>query len=208
MHNSNAPSGMELPSSRDLLRWTGIAGAIAALLLVTVVLPAEYAIDPTGVGRVLGLTQMGEVKMALAEEAALDAAADAAAAPIESVAPSDVAPGSADSVPAVAPAASHVTRVDLEPGQGREIKLVMQEGAQVDFEWTVEGGVVNYDLHADRPGVSYHGYSKGTALSGDQGTLIAAFDGKHGWFWRNRGSVAVVVTLRTTGDYSDLQEVK
>jgi hypothetical protein len=67
-------------SPRRLLRSTLIALAVAALLLVTVVLPAEYGIDPTGVGRVLGLTRMGEIKTRLAREAAADAAADAAAA--------------------------------------------------------------------------------------------------------------------------------
>jgi hypothetical protein len=57
-----------------------IALAVAASLLITIVLPAEYGIDPTGVGRVLGLTRMGEIKTRLAREAAADAAADAAAA--------------------------------------------------------------------------------------------------------------------------------
>jgi len=69
----------ELPSARALLRSTLIALAVAGALLLTVVLPAEYGIDPTGVGRVLGLTQMGEIKVRLAREAAEDAAADAAA---------------------------------------------------------------------------------------------------------------------------------
>ena len=67
-------------SPRRLLRSTMIALAVAALLLITIVLPAEYGIDPTGVGRVLGLTRMGEIKTRLAREAAADAAADAAAA--------------------------------------------------------------------------------------------------------------------------------
>jgi len=63
-----------------LIRSTLIAFAVAVALLVTVVLPAEYGIDPTGVGRVLGLTRMGQIKTRLAKEAAADAAADAAAA--------------------------------------------------------------------------------------------------------------------------------
>ncbi len=53
-----------------------LALVVAATLLVCVVLPAEYGIDATGVGRVLGLTQMGEIKTRLAKEAAADAAAD------------------------------------------------------------------------------------------------------------------------------------
>jgi hypothetical protein len=71
---------VEPPSPRKLLRSTLIALAVALLLLVTAVLPAEYGIDPTGVGRVLGLTRMGEIKTRLAKEAAADAAAEAASA--------------------------------------------------------------------------------------------------------------------------------
>lgn len=79
MSNPQLPS-IEPVSSRKLLRSTLIALAVALLLLFTVVLPAEYGIDPTGVGRVIGLTRMGEIKTRLAKEAAADAAADAAAA--------------------------------------------------------------------------------------------------------------------------------
>lgn len=64
-------------SSRKLLRSTLVALLMAALLLLPVVLPAEYGIDPTGVGRKLGLTQMGEIETRLAREAAADAAAAA-----------------------------------------------------------------------------------------------------------------------------------
>lgn len=74
------PFPLEPATPRKLLRSTLLALAIAALLLVTIVLPAEYGIDPTGVGRVLGLTRMGEIKTRLAREAAADAAADAAQA--------------------------------------------------------------------------------------------------------------------------------
>ncbi len=74
-----AQGGASVPSSRSLLRSTLLALVGAVAILVMVVLPAEYGIDPTRVGRLLGLTQMGEIKMRLAREAAEDAAADAAA---------------------------------------------------------------------------------------------------------------------------------
>ena len=73
------PAQGDLPSTRTLVRSTLIALVLAAAVLLTVVLPAEYGIDPTRIGRVLGLTQMGEIKVRLAREAAADAAADAAA---------------------------------------------------------------------------------------------------------------------------------
>src|SRR4029079_17768878 len=39
----------------------GIALLVAGLLLVTVVLPAEFAVDPLGVGAKLGLMELGAV---------------------------------------------------------------------------------------------------------------------------------------------------
>src|SRR6056297_1693614 len=72
MFNAQKPSLDELPISSQLLRSTVIAAASAAVILVTVVLPAEYGIDPTRVGSVLGLTEMGELKTQLAEEAEAD----------------------------------------------------------------------------------------------------------------------------------------
>ena len=56
------------PSVASLVRSTAVSAAVAAVLAVTCVLPAEYAIDPTGAGHVLGLTQMGQIKMSLAAE--------------------------------------------------------------------------------------------------------------------------------------------
>jgi hypothetical protein len=71
------------PDTRKLVRSTLIAAAVASVLLITIVLPAEYGIDPTRIGRVLGLTQMGEIKVRLAREAAADQAADDADAEAE-----------------------------------------------------------------------------------------------------------------------------
>lgn len=217
MYNANTPPLEELPSSRALVRSTLIAAATAVVLLVAVVLPAEYAVDPTGIGRVLGLTQMGEVKMALAEEAAAAEAAEAAALAGDSVpgaSPSVVATDSASAPPTSG--AEPATRADsvsitLTPGEGAEIKLAMDEGASVNYRWSVEGGVVNHDTHGDilnPPAGFYHGYSRGTAMESDEGVLVAAFDGTHGWFWRNRGSGEVTVTLRVNGEFQEMRRLE
>ena len=71
MTDPNTVRIQQQPSSRTLLRSTFLAATVAAVLLATVVLPAEYGVDPTGVGRVLGLTKMGEIKASLAREAEL-----------------------------------------------------------------------------------------------------------------------------------------
>lgn len=93
MYNTDFPSKADLPTTDRLIRSTVIAGVSALAILVTVVLPSEYGIDPTGFGRLTGLTTMGQIKMQLAEEAAAEEALSAA-----------VASGTANPTP-VAPAA-------------------------------------------------------------------------------------------------------
>lgn len=81
MFNTEIPSRAELPSTAQLVKSTLIAIAAAAVILVTIVLPAEYSIDPTGIGRVLQLTQMGEIKKQLSIEAEADRQRDRQQAP-------------------------------------------------------------------------------------------------------------------------------
>lgn len=74
--------GIEV-SSPGLIRSTMTAAAVAAGLLVVFYLPSEYGMDPTGLGGVLGLTEMGKIKQQLYAEAAADDAAAAGALPAE-----------------------------------------------------------------------------------------------------------------------------
>ena len=43
-------------SSKTLIKASSTALLLAAITLMTVILPAEYNIDPSGVGKALGLT--------------------------------------------------------------------------------------------------------------------------------------------------------
>ena len=217
MYNNTIPDAAELPSARKLLRSTFIALAVAGALLISVVLPAEYAIDPTGIGRLLGLTEMGEIKAQLAKEAEADAPPDATsqdgrAAAIAKPLP---APEATEPTASARPAQDVATpaqvwqdemQVVLQPGEGAEIKLVMKAGAKAEFSWTVQGGTVNFDTHGDGGGKSIS-YEKGRTVSADKGVLVAAFDGNHGWFWRNRGDAPVTVVVRVRGEYQDIKRL-
>ena len=44
----------------------------------------------------------------------------------------------------------------------------------------------------------------GLPISYVDGRGVAAFDGRHGWFFRNRTNADVTLTLRTRGDYTEL----
>jgi hypothetical protein len=149
---------------------------------------------------------MGEIKKELAAEAAADAAAQpAGVAAATAVQASPVAPVASPSAAPAAEAPKPVwrdeTRITLKPGEGIEIKLSMNKDARALFAWTVQGGVVNFDTHGDALGRSIS-YEKGRGVASDEGELVAAFDGKHGWFWRNRGNASVTLLLQTGGEYS------
>ena len=213
MYNAQKPNLDDLPTAGRLWRSTAIAAGAAALILVTVIWPSEYGIDPTGVGGLLGLTEMGEIKSQLAEEAEADRLMmEGQVEPQSSLQPGllDVIFGAivgtahAQEAPAEAPVWKDEIIFALEPGQGIEIKLVMEEGAVAPFEWAVEGGEVNFDLHGDGSGNEIS-YEKGRSVAEATGELTAAFTGNHGWFWRNRGDVPLSVTLRVAGAYSEIK---
>lgn len=228
MFNSNQPKDEELPSTEALVRSTALAIIVAIVLMFTVVMPAEYGRDPTGVGRLLGLTTMGEIKQSLEEEVkqqeqiahAQNMVAEAnevveGANPTSTTTEAKVATQLEPQVteqPAAAiptPLRSDEMTVTLVPNQGTEIKLTMKKGQKVSYSWTLSKGRANYDIHGDSETlkIDYHGYGKGSKEA-DQGTLEAAFDGSHGWFWRNRTNETIKITLKTEGDYSNIKHVK
>ncbi|MDR9424396.1 MAG: hypothetical protein RI567_03825 [Marinobacter sp.] len=227
MYNTDIPNREELPSTAKLVRSTIIAAIVALVLLVTVVMPAEYALDPTGAGRLLGLTEMGEIKVQLAEEAAADEAAQMVAVqspsdqqeaeavqpeaeePTQETASAPKLEAAPEEQQASEPAESKwqdEVRVVLTPGEGTEFKLTMEQGAVARFAWISEGGPINYDTHGNGSGRSIS-YEKGRGVPEDQGKLEAAFTGDHGWFFRNRNDNNITLVLRTGGDYGQLKKV-
>lgn len=210
MYNSDTPIQAELPSSQKLIKSTILAAISAVVLLFTVVLPAEYGIDPTGVGSILQLTEMGQVKQQLAEEAAADAAGLLATDTMtsETTDINNVTEQAMSATPADTAIASGEWRDEipftLTPGEGLEIKMKMDSGGKAEYSWVVAGGDLNFDTHGDAAGKAIS-YEKGRGVAADEGVLEAAFTGNHGWFWRNRGDSDVQVVLRTRGDYSTIK---
>ena len=238
MFNAEIPSRAELPSTVQLVKSTIIAVVAAAVILVTVVLPAEYSIDPTGIGRALQLTQMGEIKKQLAIEAEADRQRDRQQAPAtaapdrrsslpslltgllvssaaahphhesdEDVTPDGTPPGP---VAQAAPAGKTDEVVfTLKPNEGIEYKMTMLRGGVAQFSWHTDGGKVNFDMHGTpKGGGKETSYKKGSQVASDTGSLTAAYDGSHGWFWRNRGSADVTITLKVNGAYSEIRRIK
>jgi len=214
MYNSNIPSDRALPSTKRLLKSTVIAAAAAAVLLVTTILPAEYGIDPTGIGEALNLKKMGEIKISLAEEVAADAAEKAQEnvretdVPIQAAAPKETPVVQENT--SVKPVGNQDTAtVTLVPNQAAEIKVKMRKGEIVAYKWSSDAGKVNFDVHADSKAleIDYLNYEKGAAKI-KEGLITAAFDGYHGWFWRNRSDKPLTITLEVSGDYEYMKHLE
>jgi hypothetical protein len=97
-----------LPSLPQLLKATAVAVLAATILLVSVVLPAEYGVDPIGIGKVLDLSRLrspGPSKPAEPVNAELPAVLTQRSAPFRT-----------DEISIV-----------LKPGEGAEIKATMKK---------------------------------------------------------------------------------
>ncbi len=210
MYNNQQPSLDDLPTKGQLLKSTIVAALAATFILVTVVLPAEYGIDPTGFGSFVGLRKMGEIKASLADESSVEAPSEE---PLKSEAPEVVEQYSqqtadtltAESEPALR---SEEMSITLAPNEGKEIKLTMAKGDSVNYSWWTNGGRANFDTHADSKAlnIKYHNYEKGSKERSD-GVLEAAFDGNHGWFWRNRTAETMTVSLKVSGNFTDIKRM-
>ena len=198
MHNAPKPNLEVLPTKAQLRRSSIIAGIGAVFIGVAVYMPAELGQDPTGIGSILGLTEMGEIKQQLAAEAAADAELHG----------SDESSSLMDDIFGLFVSMAHAQEAwqdeitfTLEPGEFTEIKATMEEGATLYYAWTSTGGRVNFDLHAHAGGQDVT-YEKGRGQTEGEGSFETPFAGDHGWFWRNRDDEAVTVTLQLRGDYS------
>lgn len=210
MTEPRRPDQPPLPTPRQLAKATAIAAAVAGVLLVTTVLPAEYGIDPTGIGGILGLKAMGEAK----QKSDYPAGARFAFLSRPDL-PSILSDGryvTSGAVPVQADVEERTDEVSvtLKTGETAEVKAFMKAGASFRYVWSTDGGRLNFDFHGEPPNAPsnvFTSYAKG-ARDRAEGAFTAKFDGTHGWFWRNRTSQTITVTVKTTGRYEKLERVK
>ena len=174
----------------------GAALLVAGLILVIAVLPAEYGVDPLGIGAKLGLT-------------ALNATAES----IEKFQASAAA-GAGGGQPTIVAKNREFKQdtVDFKVAGGSfiEYKYRLDKGEALLFNWKASSAV-NYDFHAEPDGAPRgfaESYEKGNAASQAGGTFTAPFGGIHGWYWQNPGSQEVTVTLTTAGFYTVAHEFR
>lgn len=190
----------ELPSGKTLMKATVLSAAVAGTLLVTTVLPAEYGIDPTGLGAKMGLTALHAAPVQPEQKPAVEPATPAPSTSLLS--PADLG----QVWKSTRPFRSDALELTLQPGDGAEVKASMVTGERLVFSWEAKGGVVNFDMHGEEPnaGDEFTSYWKGKAQASGHGAFVAPFEGTHGWFWRNRGDTPVTITVSTSGYYNKL----
>jgi hypothetical protein len=204
---SNPAPDWQPPSGKRLARSVLVAAVVAAVLLVTVVLPAEYGVDPTGVGRWLGLNALREPSRTL--QIADPLAGNEAIREVE-------IPDLGEPVPLPNPAihqeqaAAPQTRtltITIPPEQETEVKTVLQASKAIVYSWQVEQGTVYCDFHGHDPAagdefwVRYQEHQEGSVANG---SLVAPFAGEHGWYWLNYNDFPVTITLTVTGYFDDI----
>lgn len=187
MHDISDLNREGLPSNKTLVKASFSAFLLASILLVTTILPAEYGIDPTGLGSSMGLTAMATVSAATSEETFTNATG-----PVWK---------------RNTPYRTDTMTLTLFPSQGAEIKAIMKAGENFVFNWEVKGGSVSFDMHGEplnAVGDEFTSYWLGQDESRSSGSFEAPFDGTHGWYWQNKGSKPVEVHLATSGFYTEL----
>ena len=97
------------------------------------------------------------------------------------------------------------------PARGeKEYKIYLEQGATFEYSWKTDGEPLFFDFHGE-PSGDKTGYFKSFKKSTDsqsEGTLTTIFAGTHGWYWNNKSSSPVSITLKVKGDYQRLDSNK
>jgi hypothetical protein len=187
------------PSLSTLATTTVVALVVAGVLLVTLVLPAEYAVDPLGTGRWLGLTEIASPSLTPVEAVSTDGAV---LAPVQN--------GPVGEYPAEFKL--DVVEITLQPYEYVEYKYRLEQGATMLYSWSANAPVI-HDLHGERAsGASDGGPAEESFDKRDRqrasGSFTAPFAGIHGWYWENPGGEPVTIRLTSSGFYSSALEIR
>ena len=176
----------ETPSMGTLAKATVLALIVAGVVLVVAILPAEYGIDPLGVGEVLGLVVLSDPTAATAGDVRPDGLV------------AEESPYRADRI-----------TFDLAPGGSVEYKYRLEPGQSMVYAWEASGPVRS-EMHSesdDAPEGTAEFFEILEETTIAQGSYTAPFPGIHGWYWLNlNDDEGVTVTLVSSGFYSYAME--
>lgn len=173
MQTKRSTSSAQQPRRAKILLATLVALCVAVLILITIILPAEFDRDPLGVGEALGIKGLSrETQVEVVRKEKNGYREDA-------------------------------VTFELLPFEFVEYKYRLREGGAMLYSWAATAAVA-FDFHGE-PDAGPEGFAESYRMGktdGEHGAFTAPFAGIHGWFWENRGTHPVTVTLTTSGFYS------
>ncbi len=173
------------PPSKAKLAWATLAALlVAGVVLVATVLPAEYDIDPLGIGEALGLRVLS----------------------VPGVGP---IPVREDGLSAYRSSyRTDLRTFELEPGGFVEYKYRLEAGRTMVYSWTATSWVRS-EMHSEAdtaPVGTAEFFEVAEETLHRHGSYTAPFPGIHGWYWLNETDRAVTVTLHAAGFFSTSTE--
>jgi hypothetical protein len=196
MNGSGSTVDYRVPTRRGILLSTALAAVIALIILVTIVLPVEYDLDPTGMGEILGLTAIAAANTD-----------ESAAAGSMSETPQDTPVAEQYALSTDAPFRTEMIEISMQGDEELEYKFQMRKGQVLVYTWSSGDAEVYYEFHAEPtegkfPEGYYLSYAIGDGATHAHGSLVAPFTGNHGWYFLNLTEHPITVKLEVSGYYT------
>ena len=185
-------------SGKTLVLITGGGLVAGALIVLGAIMPAEFNADPLGLGRLSGIANLwAPDEKTWKPGAGMDPAHSSSAPMTRTVV--EIPLGASD-----------------WPEAALEYKFAMTPGETLLYRWQAfnEDGTpvtipVEFDFHGhtlakDGEEMTVANYRKERAVS-DTGSLMAPFDGIHGWYFRNHAPDPIRIRLEAVGFYALVQ---
>jgi len=199
-------------STKKIVLATIAAILIGGFIVVTAVLPAEYGIDPTGIGKKIGFNKLYQP---VENVNATGLPGIVALPPVELLKlegggsePEVIMPEEAKYP---APEKQYEEREDsvqinLKAGKGIEYKVKMLKYGRLKYGWQTNMGIVYSDFHGDvkqeNPPKDIYYESYAIAYSNNViGNVISPYEGRHGWYFKNITANDITISIKMKGQY-------
>jgi hypothetical protein len=190
-----------ISSKKSLLKYTILSVIFALVTLTLVILPAEYNLDPTGLGEKIGLTvfnpEKSEAETAVSESSMADSSMAESSETGKTPVTEYKSPNVVNSPETI--------KVTVPAGRGVEYKFYMQQYQKMTYQWKTDNSSLYFDLHGEPEGDTtgyFESYAIATLVE-MEGSFTAPFSGVHGWYWKNTTNEPVTVELVVSGEYGE-----
>ena len=163
-------------SKVNLFKALAVSLLIAIAVFVTIVLPAEFGIDITGTGSMLGLNALSA----------------------EDNNPEIISrPGEGDLV-----FRQDEIEILIPANDGLEYKFFLDMHSNLTYEWGSTSSLY-FDMHGEPEGDTSGYFESYGAATADEmsGSVTVPFAGSHGWYWRNDSDKDISISFKTLGNY-------